>query len=87
MSLNDILVCSIIKYFCGVVYAGGLGQGGGGGRWLWGACVLKSNCYPVILRDKISLSYNPFAKLTQYKVNRLNGNSFCLFLVAFNKLE
>ena len=28
MSLNDILVCSIIKYFCGVVYAGGLGQGG-----------------------------------------------------------
>ena len=39
--------------------------GGGGGRWLWGgACVLRSNCYPVILRDKISLSYNPFAKLT-----------------------
>ena len=29
-----------------------------------GACVLRSNCYPVILRDKISLSYNPFAKLT-----------------------
>ena len=38
----------------------------GGGRWLWGggACVLRSNCYPVILRDRISLSYNPFAKLT-----------------------
>ena len=53
MSLNDILVCSIIKYFCGVVYAG-----------CGGACVLRSNCYPVLLRDKISLSYNPFAKLT-----------------------
>lgn len=31
MSLNDILVCSIIKYFCGVVYAGGWGKGGGVG--------------------------------------------------------
>ena len=71
MSLNDILVCSIIKYFensvtvflwsslcCGVGAGGGVG---GRGR---GACVLRSNCYPVILRDKISLSYNPFAKLT-----------------------
>ena len=65
MSLNDILVCSIIKYFCGVVYAGGLGQGGGGGGvGCGGACVLRSNCYPVILRDNISLSYNPFAKIT-----------------------
>lgn len=80
MSLNDILVCSIIKYFensvtvflwsslcCGV----GAGGGGGRGRGLvvggGGACVLRSNCYPVILRDKISLSYNPFAKLTYYK--------------------
>ena len=73
MSLNDILVCSIIKYFensvtvflwsslCCEVGAGG----GGGGRG--GVCVLRSNCYPVILRDKISLSYNPFAKLTYYK--------------------
>ena len=63
------------------------GWGGGRGGRGRGVCVLRSNCYPVILRDKISLSYNPFAKLTQYKVNRLNGNSFCLFLVAFNKLE
>ena len=71
MSLNDILVCSIIKYFENSVtvflwssqYAVGLGRGEGGGRGR-GACVLRSNCYPVILRDKISLSYNPFAKLT-----------------------
>ena len=36
MSLNDILVCSIVKYFCGVAYAGGLGQGGGGGGGVGG---------------------------------------------------
>ena len=67
MSLNDILVCSVIKYFENSVMVFlwssgvccGVGAGGGGG-----ACVLRSNCYPVILRDKISLSYNPFAKLT-----------------------
>lgn len=41
---------------------GGWGKGGGVG--FGGACVLRSNCYPVILRDKISLSYNPFAKIT-----------------------
>ena len=75
MSLNDILVCSIIKYFensvtvflwsslCCGVGAGGGGRGGEGA----GACVLRSDCYPVILRDKISLSYNPFTKLTYYK--------------------
>ena len=79
MSLNDILVCSIIKYIENSVTVflwsslcwglghkggggGGVGVGGGGGGG--GACVLRSNCYPVILRDKISLSYNPFAKLT-----------------------
>ena len=72
MSLNDILVCSIIKYIENSVtvflwgsLCWGLGQGGGGGALVvGGACVLRSNCYPVILRDKISLSYNPFAKLT-----------------------
>ena len=42
----------------------GGGGGGGGGLGVGGACVVRSNCYPVILRDKISLSYNPFAKLT-----------------------
>ena len=31
-------------------------QGGGGALVVGGACVLRSNCYPVILRDKISLS-------------------------------
>ena len=73
MYLNDNPVCSTIKYFensvtffCGV---GGGGEGGGGGWsrrrgvWLWEACVLRSNSYPVILRDKVPLSYNPFAKL------------------------
>ena len=71
MSLNDILVCSIIKYIENSVtvflwgsLCWGLGQGGGGALVVGGACVLRSNCYPVILRDKISLSYNPFAKLT-----------------------
>ena len=44
-------------------WGGERGEGGEGA----GACVLRSNCYPVILRDKISLSYNPFAKLTYYK--------------------
>ena len=45
---------------------GGWGKGGGGGGGVvgGGACVLRSNYYPVILKDKISLSYNPFAKLT-----------------------
>ena len=66
-----------VTFFCGV--GGGGGGGGGGGRggggggpgwsrrrgvWLWEACVLRSNSYPVILRDKVPLSYNPFAKLT-----------------------
>ena len=43
---------------------GGWGKGGGGVGCGGGACVLRSNYYPVILKDKISLSYNPFAKLT-----------------------
>lgn len=72
MSLNDILVCSIIKYiensvtvFLWSSLCWGLGhKGGGGALVVGGACVVRSNCYPVILRDKISLSYNPFAKLT-----------------------
>ena len=38
-----------------------LGGGGGGGGV---GCGGRSNCYPVILRDKVPLSYNPFAKLT-----------------------
>ena len=47
-----------------------LGGWEGGGVWLCvcvgggEACVLRSNCYPVILRDKVPLSYNPFTKLT-----------------------
>lgn len=39
-----------------------LGEGEGG--LVVGACVLRSNSYPVILKEKVPVSYNPLTKLT-----------------------